>query len=157
MPDNEKFIEGVKKAKIEQRIAHYDEILHSGIYTKESAEYIKAEDVIEEVVSLLGKGKPEYSFIESSEIERRIEEYLKTLEYLDRDYLENKKEKLEGELASASSSYDVQNMPKTPEELLAEIERVASMSVRTPAEEEIEEWRKNRANRRDTQVVKDEL
>lgn len=157
MPDNEKFIEGVKKAKIEQRIAHYDEILHSGIYTKESAEYTKAEDVIEEVVSLLGKGKPEYSFIESSEIERRIEEYLKTLEYLDRDCLENKKEKLEGELASASSSYDVQNMPKTPEELLAEIERVASMSVRTPAEEEIEEWRKNRANRRDTQVVKDEL
>lgn len=157
MPDNEKFIEGVKKTKIEQRIAHYDEILHSGIYTKESAEYIKAEDVIEEVVSLLRKGKLEYSFIESSEIERRIEEYLKTLEYLDRDYLANKKEKLEGELASASSSYDVQNMPKTPEELLAEIERVASMSVRTPSEEEIEEWRKNRANRRDTQVVKDEL
>lgn len=157
MPDNEKFIEGVKKTKIEQRIAHYDEILHSGIYTKESAEYIKAEDVIEEVVSLLGKGKLEYSFIESSEIERRIEEYLKTLEYLDRDYLANKKEKLEGELALASSSYDVQNMTKTPEELLAEIERVASMSVRTPSEEEIEEWRKNRANRRDTQVVKDEI
>ncbi len=157
MPDNEKFIEGVKKEKIEQRIAHYNEILHSGIYTKESEEYIKAEDVIEEIVSLLEKGKTEYSFIESSEIERRIEEYLKTLEYLDRDYLANEKEKLEGELASASSSYDVQTAPKTPEELLAEIERVASMNVRTPSEEEIEEWRKNRANRKDTQAVREEL
>lgn len=46
MPDNEKFIEGVKKTKIEQRIAHYDEILHSGIYTKESAEYIDRKSVV---------------------------------------------------------------------------------------------------------------
>lgn len=157
MPDNEKFIEGVKKVKIEQRIAHYNEILHSGMYTKESEEYIKAEDVIEEVVSLLEKGKPEYSFIESSEIERRIEEYLKSLEYLDRDYLISEKEKLEGELFKSSSSSDVKTTPKTPEELLAEIERVAAMEVRTPTQGEIDEWKRNRERRKNPGAIQGEL
>lgn len=157
MPDNEKFMEGVKKERIEQRIAHYNEILHSGMYTKESEEYIKAADVIEEIVSLLEKSKPEYSFVEFSDIVRRIDEYLKSLEYLDRDYLTNKKEQLEGELDKSSSSYDAQATAKTPEELLAELERVSSMKVRQPTQEELDEWKRKRAMQKDSKILQGEL
>lgn len=83
MSDNEKFVEGVKKEKIEQRIEKYNAILSAENVEKESAEYIKAQDVIEEVINLLKKAKPEYSFVESLEIEKQIKYYQKLLAGLD--------------------------------------------------------------------------
>ena len=93
MPDNEKFIEGVKKEKIQARIDKHNEILNSDTQDKENLEYIKAQDVIEEVINLLKKSKPEYSFVESVEIEKQIKYYQQMLKYLDKDYLSARRNK----------------------------------------------------------------
>ena len=95
MADNEKFVEGVAKKKIEKRIENYNRILNSDTIDKNSNEYIKAQDVIEEIVNLLKKSKPEYSFVESIEIEKQIKYYQKVLNYLDKDYLVGRKAELE--------------------------------------------------------------
>ena len=95
MADNEKFVEGVAKEKIEKRIENYNRILNSDTIDKNSNEYIKAQDVIEEIVNLLKKSKPEYSFVESIEIEKQIKYYQKVLNYLDKDYLVGRKAELE--------------------------------------------------------------
>lgn len=143
MPDSEKFIEGVKKQKIEQRIAHYNEILHSDMYAKDSIEYIRAQDVIEEIINLLEKSDSTRTFVEIADIERRIEEYFKKLEYLDREYLESKKAKLEGELGDPSSSSDEQK-PRTLEEIYADIDSLMKLEVKAPTSEEIQKWKENR-------------
>lgn len=95
MADIEKFVEGVAKEKIEKRIENYNGILNSDTVDKNASEYIKAQDVIEEIVNLLKKAKPEYSFVESSEIEKQIKYYQKVLKYLDKDYLVGRKAELE--------------------------------------------------------------
>lgn len=151
MADSEKFIEGVKKQKIEQRIAHYNEILQSDMYTKESPEYIKAKDVIDEIVSLLEKSDSTRSFVESSVIEKRIEEYFKKLEYIDEEYLKSKKAKLEGELGDPSSSSD-EPKPRTLEEIYADIDELMKLEVVAPTPEEIQRWKDSRPkNKKDKQ------
>lgn len=134
MPDNEKFIEGVKKEKIQARIDKHNEILNSDTQDKENLEYIKAQDVIEEVINLLKKSKPEYSFVESVEIEKQIKYYKQMLKYLDKDYLsarkeelikllDNEKKRLEESAKTGSSSVDKEYIDEVAEELK---ERIAN-------------------------------
>lgn len=161
MADNEKFVEGVAKEKIEKRIENYNNILSSDSIDKNSSEYIKAQDVIEEIIDLLKKSKPEYTFLESSEIEKRIEEYFNDLKYIDRDYLSNKQKSLErnlGELESSSSS-SVEEKEQTVDELLEEIQRLSEMDVVPPTLEEIQAWKSMRASlgSKDQKALENEL
>ena len=144
MPDNEKFVEGVAKNKIQARINNYNEILNSDVYDKESYEYIYAQDVIEEITNLLKKADDSRSFVDSIDIKNRIERYLKELEYIDKHYLESKKEELEEKIEEIGevSSIDVQEL--TVDEILAEIDRIASLDITPPTFEEIQEWKSSR-------------
>ena len=163
MPDNEKFVEGVKKEKIEQRIEKYNAILSAENVEKESAEYIKAQDVIEEVINLLKKAKPEYSFVESVEIEKQIKYYQKMLKYLDKNYLSARKEELmklietekrrikelgEESAKTASSNVDQEYIDKVAEELKERIANREAMiagrgdELAPEAYEQLKEWKK---------------
>jgi hypothetical protein len=161
MPD--KFIEGVAKEKIEKRINNYNEILNSETRDKTDPEYIRAQDVIEEIVSLLKKSKQEYSFVESIEIENEIKYYQKMLKYLDKDYLANRRVELEKKLAdersrllklreepesTGSSSVDKEYIDKATDELREQISNREAMMVARGNEmapeayEQLNNWRK---------------
>jgi len=158
MPDSEKFVEGVAKEKVQSRIDHYNSILNAEDVDKESAEYVYAQDVIEEITSLLKKADERRSFVNNIDIQNRIEEYFKRLEYIDQDYLTSKKEELEGkveELDESSSLDDEEEKEQTLDELLAEIDRVSKMEVVPPALDEIQAWRSSRS--KSNSEVKEEL
>lgn len=143
MPDSEKFVEGVAKEKIQNRIDYYDAVLHAEGIDEE--DYIYAQDVIEEITSLLKKSDESRSFVNNIDIQNRIEEYFKKLEYIDQNYLDSKRKELEEKVGDQSSSLDNgEEKEQTLDELLAEIDRVSKMEVIPPTLEEIQSWRSSR-------------
>lgn len=83
-------------ASINEKRAEFEKQLKE-IY-KTEAEYIFANDVINEIKDLLAKSKEEYSFVDIEDIEKRIEYYKKLLKSIDKEFLEKRKAELEDEL-----------------------------------------------------------